>query len=161
MRCGVWMRGWLIGARAARSAPAMRFSGVSSGASRSSSSASTIVKPSSTRPSRARRRGSSARVMTISAPPARAAGDLLAQLDDDPLGRALADAGHRLQARDVAVGERRDELARRAAAQHRQRDLRADGLHADQREEQVALLLGREAVERERVVADDEVRCAA
>ena len=32
--------------------------------------------------------------------------DLLAQLDDDPLGRALADARHGLQARDVAGRER-------------------------------------------------------
>ena len=85
------------------------------------------------------------------------AADLLAQLDDDPLGRALADPRHGLQPRDVAGGERLDQLARRAAAEHRERDLRADGLHADQREEQIALLLGREAEERERVVAHDEM----
>ena len=35
------------------------------------------------------------------------AGHLLAQLDDDPLGGALADARHRLQARGVAGRERR------------------------------------------------------
>jgi hypothetical protein len=33
----------------------------------------------------------------------RRAADLLAQLDDDPLGGALADAGHGLQARDGLV----------------------------------------------------------
>ena len=38
--------------------------------------------------------------------------DLLAQLDDDPLGGALADAGHRLQPLGVAGREHRDELAR-------------------------------------------------
>ena len=147
----------MVHRRAARSAPAISASGVSSGASRSSSSASTTVKPSSTRPSRASRRGSSARVMTMSSPPIAPPRDLVAQLDDDPLGGALADPGHALEARDIAVGERADELARRAAAEHRERDLRPDRLHADQREEQVALLLGREAVQRERVVAHDQV----
>ncbi len=48
----------------------MSASGVSSGAPRRRSSASGTVKPSSTSPSRARRRGSSARVMTISSPAA-------------------------------------------------------------------------------------------
>ena len=73
--------------------------------------------------------------------------DLLAQLDHDPLRGPLADARHGLEARGVAGGERADELARRAAAEHRQRDLRPDALHADQQQEQVALLLGGEAVE--------------
>ena len=83
--------------------------------------------------------------------------DLLAQLDDDPLGRALADARHRLQPRGVAGGDRGEQLARRAAGEHGERDLRPDGLDADQHQEQVALGLGGEAVERERVVADDQV----
>ena len=65
--------------------------------------------------------------------------------------------GHGLQARDVAGGERGDQLARRAAAEHGQRHLRPDRLHADQQQEEVALLLGGEAVERQRVVADDQV----
>ena len=51
--------------------------------------------------------------------------DLLAQLDDDPLGRALADPRNRLEAGRVAGGERREQLARRPAGEHRERDLRA------------------------------------
>ena len=53
-----------------------------------------------------------------------------------------------------------DQLARRAAGEHGQRDLRADRLHAEQQQEQVALLLGREAVEHQRVVAHDQVLCS-
>ena len=84
--------------------------------------------------------------------------DLLAQLDHDPLGRALADAGHGLQAGDVAGDQRGDQLARAAAAEHRERHLRPDRLHPDEREEEVALLLGGEAVEGQRVVANDQMR---
>src|ERR1700722_6504599 len=40
---------------------------------------------------------------------------LLAQLDDDALGRALADAGHRLKARGVGARDRGQQLAWRAA----------------------------------------------
>src|SRR5262249_33515053 len=83
------------------------------------------------------------------------------QLDDDPLGRALADPRHRLEARSVAGRERREQLARRTAAQHGLGDLRADALHADQQQEQVALLLGGKAVELERVVTDDQVAVEA
>ena len=50
-----------------------------------------------------------------------------------------------------------DQLARRAARQHGERHLGADRLHADQQQEEVALLLGGEAVERQRVVAHDQV----
>ena len=45
--------------------------------------------------------------------------DLLAQLDDDPLRRALADARDRLEPRGVAGGERGEQLARRAAGRAR------------------------------------------
>ena len=83
--------------------------------------------------------------------------DLLAQLHDDPLGRALADPGHRLQARGVAGGDGGEQLARRPAREHGQRHLRPDRLHAEQQQEQVALLLGGEAVEQQRVVAHDQV----
>ncbi len=84
--------------------------------------------------------------------------DLLAQLDDDPLGRPLADPRRRLQARGVAGGDGAEHLARRAAGEDGERHLRPDGLHADQQQEQVALLLGGEAVEQQRVVAHDQVR---
>ena len=67
--------------------------------------------------------------------------DLLAQLDDDPLGGPLADARDRLEASRVARRERRDQLARGAAGEHRQRHLRADRLDRQQHQEQVALLL--------------------
>ena len=77
------------------------------------------------------------------------AADLLAQLDDDPLGGALADA----RARPGSARRRRaaiaaEQLARRAAGEHRQRDLRPDRLDRQQHQEQVALLLGVKAVQR-------------
>ena len=83
--------------------------------------------------------------------------DLLAQLDHDPLRRALADAGHRLQAGDVAGHQRAHQLARGSAAEHRERHLRPHRLHADESQEEVALLLGGEAVEGQRVVAHDQM----
>ena len=49
------------------------------------------------------------------------------------------------------------QLARRPAGEHGERDLRSDGLHGEQHQEEVALLLGVKAVERERVVADDQM----
>ena len=60
--------------------------------------------------------------------------------------------------RAVSPGrDRGQQLARRAAGQHRERHLRPDGLDADQQQEEVALGLGGEAVEQQRVVADDQV----
>ena len=107
------------------SAWAIRSSGVSPGAPSSSLSASCGLKPRPSRPSRASSRGSSPRVITIGvARGARA--DLLAQLDDDPLGRALADPGHGLQPRGVAGRDGAEQLARRAAGEHGQRHLRPD-----------------------------------
>ena len=88
----------------------------------------------------------------------RGGADLLAQLDHDPLRRALADALHGLQPRGVAGGDGGEQLARRAAAEHRERHLRPDGLDADQQQEEVALGLGGEAVEQQRVVTHDQVR---
>ena len=75
------------------------------------------------------------------------AGDLLAQLDDHPLGGALADPGDRLEALRVAGGDRAQQLARRAAGEDRDRDLGADAGDRGQVQEEVALLLGGEAVE--------------
>ena len=103
-------------------------------------------------------RGSSPRVTVIGSSRSLGDADLLAQLDDDPLGRALADARHGLQAGDVAGHERGDELARGAAAEHGERHLRPHRLHPDEGQEEVALLLGGEAVEGQRVVAHDQVR---
>ena len=143
--------------RAPRSALASSSSAVSPSAAASISCASAGWKPSSSRPSRAMWRGSSPRVTVIGAAEVVRHADLLAQLDDDPLGGALADAGHRLQAGDVAGHQRCHELARGPAAEHGERHLRPHRLHADEREEEVALLLGGEAVERERVVAHHEM----
>ena len=85
------------------------------------------------------------------------AGDLLAQLDDDPLRGPLADPGHRLEA-----------LASPAAiARSSSRGLPPERVaiatfgptpaDRDQLAEEVALLLGGEAVERQRVVAGDQL----
>src|SRR5271166_454266 len=95
--------------------------------------------------------GEHARVLAL-APPghdrrARAGGrpalhaHLLAQLDDDPFGRALADPRHGLKAGRVARGERGDQLARRPRREHPERDLGPDGLDGEQHQEQLALLL--------------------
>src|SRR6202050_2202223 len=65
--------------------------------------------------------------------------DLLAQLDDDPLGRALADDGHRLKTRRVASGERAEQLLNRPSGEHRKGDLGADSLNREQHQEQLAL----------------------
>ena len=74
--------------------------------------------------------------------------DLLTQLDDDPLRGALAEPRHCLEARDIPRRNRRVELTRATAAEHRDRDLRSDRLHAEQEQEELALLLAREPVER-------------
>ena len=84
--------------------------------------------------------------------------DLLAQLDHDPLGGALADALHGLEPRGVAGRDGGEQLARRAAREHGERDLRPDRLDPDEEQEQVALRLGGEAVEQQRVVTHDQVR---
>src|SRR5258708_20864174 len=86
-----------------------------------------------------------------------AVGDLLAQLDDDRLGRAVADPGHGVEAGRIAGGERREQLAGPAGGEHGERDLRPHGLHAEQHQEQLPLLLGVEPVERQGVVTDDQV----
>ena len=70
------------------------------------------------------------------------AGDLLAQLDDDPLGGPLADArappGSALRRRPRSPGS---SSRGRAAGEDRDRDLRADPGDRDQVQEEVALLL--------------------
>ncbi len=110
------------------------------------------------RPSRASDRGSSSGSPAIAGSAVlELAGDLLAQLDDHPLGGALADPRHGLEALRVAGGDRPQQLARGAAGEDRDRDLGADAGDRGQVQEEVALLLAGEAVERQRVVAGDEV----
>src|SRR3954469_14277136 len=87
----------------------------------------------------------------------RGGADLLAQLDDDPLRRALADTLDRLEPRRVPRRHGGEQLARRAAGEDGERDLGADGLDADEQQEEVALGLRGEAVEQQRVVAHDQV----
>ena len=128
-----------------------------SGAASSSSWASWSEKPRPTSPSRA----SKSRIVSPrdrDGGPVGHVGHLLAQLDDDPLGRSLADARDRLEARGVARRDRRDQLAGRPAGEDGERDLGPHGLHAEQHQEEVALLLRVESVERELVVAHDEMR---
>ena len=103
-----------------------------------------------------------ARVVGGSAPDhdllAHPAGHLLAQLDDHALGGALADPRHGLEAGRVARGDGVEQLARPAAREHREGDLRPDALDADQHQEELALGLGREAEQVHAVVAKHEVR---
>src|ERR1700722_2392643 len=66
---------------------------------------------------------------------------LLAQLEDDALSRALADPGDRLKARRVGARDRGQQLAWGAAGEHRDRDLRTNGLHREQHQEKISLLL--------------------
>ena len=75
------------------------------------------------------------------------------QLEHDPLGRLLADAGNRRQPREVAALDRADQLRRLDARQDRQRQLRADAADADQPLEQLLLEQRREPVEQQRVLA--------
>ena len=142
--------------RASRRAAAIRSSGVSPAAPCEQRVRLRGREAEPEQASRASERGSSPRGDRRSASSAVGHADLLAQLDDDPLRRALADARHGLKAARVPA-RRRQQLARRAAREHGQRDLRADRMHADQQQEQVALLLGGEAVQQQRVVAHDQV----
>ena len=98
------------------------------------------------------------RVTTISS--AHRARHLLPQLHDDPLGGALADARHRLEARRVARGDRR-----RAARAASRRESTASATFGptlctpDQHQEQLALVLGGEAEQVHAVVAHDRCDC--
>ena len=84
--------------------------------------------------------------------------NLLAQLDDQSLGGSLADARRGLEALRVPRRDRPQKLSRRAAGEDRYRHLRADPGDRDEVEEEIALLLVREPVQGQRVVAGDQVR---
>ena len=88
--------------------------------------------------------------------PGHRAADLLAQLHDDPLGRALADPRHRLKAAasPAAIAAK---LARRAAESTASATFGPTACTAEQHQEEVALLLAMEAVEIQCVVAHDQV----
>ena len=88
----------------------------------------------------------------------RGGADLVAQLEDDALGALAADAGHLGQGDEVAAGDRGAQRVRRVDGEHGQRQPRpdaGDGLHLL---EDVALLVGGEPVEGQRVLADDQGR---
>ena len=139
------------------SAWAIRSSGVWPGAPSSSSSASWAEKPRPTRPSRASSRGSSPRATMIGSP-AGAAPTFSRSSTTIRSAVRLPTPWHGLQPRGVAGGDGGEQLARRAAAEDRERHLRPDRLDADQQQEEVALGLGGEAVEQQRVVTHDQVR---
>jgi len=84
--------------------------------------------------------------------------DLVAQLYDYPLGRLLADALDGRKALCVAVRDAQLDLANRKAGYHRKRDLRADARDRHEQRKEVALRLGRESVEKLRVLAHLVVR---
>ena len=83
--------------------------------------------------------------------------DLLAQLDDQPLRGSLADPGRGLEALRVPGGDRPQELPRRPSREDRDRHLGADSRDRGEMEEEVALLLAGEPVQRQRVVARHQV----
>ena len=85
------------------------------------------------------------------------AGHLLAQLDDDPIGRLLPHSGHGLEALGVARRDGALHLARGRAGQHGERHLGPHAGDRGQAQEQLALFLGGEAVELQRVVAQHQV----
>src|SRR4051794_17621896 len=79
--------------------------------------------------------------------------ELLLQLQHDALRRLAADPRDRLEPRRVLSRDRARELAGWRTADDRERDLRADAVHAQEELEQLALGAGREPVELERVLA--------
>ena len=126
--CGVWSRsapGVRIIARALLQRVRDQVLGrLAAARRRAARSASCGEKPRPTRPSRASSRGSSPRAIAIGSSAGRRA-DLLAQLDDDPLRRALADARARPAAARCRPPRRR--RAARAASRPRARRARPSG----------------------------------
>src|SRR6185295_17500923 len=83
--------------------------------------------------------------------------DLLAQLDDQPFGGSLADAGGGLEALRIPGGDRPHQLPRRPPREDGDRHLGANSGDRGEVEEEVALLLARETVQRQRVLARHEM----
>ena len=74
-------------------------------------------------------------------------GELLLELEHDPLGGLLADAGDGLEPSRVLTRDRPAELRRRGAGHDSERHLRADAVHGQELDEQLALVRVREAEE--------------
>ena len=81
-------------------------------------------------------------------------GQAIAQLQRHALGGLAADAGDPRQPRHVALLDGADEVGRLDAREHRQRQLRADAVDRDQPLEQLVLERGREAEQRDLILAD-------
>jgi hypothetical protein len=81
--------------------------------------------------------------------------DLVTQLEDHPLGAALADPGHPGQRGDVTVGQRLAQRVRVIDRQGSQGDLRAHPRHPEQGQEQIARIGVSESVQGLGVLADD------
>src|SRR5690242_6977283 len=84
--------------------------------------------------------------------------ELLLQLEHDPLGGLLPDAGDRLESRRVLEDDRAPQLGGRRAGDDRQRDLRPDAVYGQQLDEQLALRRLGEPVELEGVLAYVQIR---
>src|SRR5262249_18092679 len=84
--------------------------------------------------------------------------ELLLQLEHDALGRLLADALDRLEARRILECDRTPKVGDRRARDDGERYLRPDAVHRKKLDEELALPWLRQAVELERVVANVQVR---
>ncbi len=84
--------------------------------------------------------------------------ELLLQLENDPLGGLLADAGDRLETRRIAERDRPPQLGRGRTRDDGERHLRPDSGYAQEVEEKLALSRLREPIELKGVLADVEVR---
>src|SRR5690349_15696683 len=91
-------------------------------------------------------------------PGCRSLGELALQLEQQPLGGLLADAGDLGERRGVLRGDRGGEIGDRHPREHGERGARADAGDADELAERGALVLRGEAVQRVRVLLDREVR---
>src|SRR5262249_29270461 len=80
-------------------------------------------------------------------------GELLLQLDAEPLSELLPDAWDRREEARVLRRDRADQLREREPGEDRERDLRADARDREEPLEDVLLLRRREAEELERVLA--------
>ena len=132
-----------------RAARTCSSTGSDSSTSASARSASISVQPSSTSASRAseRRLAGTAAVDVATSFSFSSSTTRCAVLQADP--------GIAWKRVDVVARDRAAQLGRRRAGDDRERDLRADAGDAEQQLEQLALVGGREAVELQRVLADD------
>ena len=80
------------------------------------------------------------------------------ELDEHPRRGARTDTGDERERRLVVFEHRAPQRVRRVDREHREGELGPDARRTDERLEGVALVAGREGVERERVLAHVEVR---